>query len=154
MARGLPDYYRGVDIAYQALAQMIVRPKYGAASEVITVLVVTANTENEMVSVSGKGMVYGGSLYLASSSSQRLSLTILEVDGSVINTTSFTTSAFYSLTRENSSPIYLMAYNEVDFRYSVGISAGITFETGFRVLFTEEHGNTPIVICKVVYALV
>ena len=29
MASGLPDYYRGVDVAYQALSEMIVRPKYG-----------------------------------------------------------------------------------------------------------------------------
>lgn len=154
MAHGLPDYYRGVDIAYQALAQLITRPMYGGAQRVAGNTVVTASAETILASVSGKGMIYDGIWRLDHTSTQNLSIPRLYVDGSLIGNLMFFHLNKYAIWYEGDYSIHTLMYDNTNFIYSASISHGITFETSFKIAYLEEHGSTPTVWHDVTYALV
>jgi len=154
MAHGLPDYNRGVDVAYQALSQMIVRPKYGGAVRTSGGLVVTASVETLLCTVSGKGMIYGGWIRLDHTSTQKDSGVIMAVDGDDIFSMSFDGGIKYGITYPRCSPMILQLFDDVNFIYSVGISYGITFETEVKLSYQEEHVQTPSVGYNLVYALI
>lgn len=214
MASGLPDYYRGIDLAYQSLTtaaidivaqtlsnisvdiaaqtlaninvdlaaqtlgqlnidiiaqtlsnlnidvnaqslgQLTNRPKYGGAVGSTGSLVVTASSENELVSVDGKGMIYGGTVWLDYTSTQNNSMPLLEIDGSDIVEMSFGGGALYSIDKPRCYPIVLLKCDNTNFVYAAGISYGLTFETGVKLKYKEEHGTTPDVGFTLVYALI
>lgn len=154
MASGLPDYYRGVDIAYQALSQMTVRPKYGGALQVAGSVVVTANVATELAYITGKGMIYGGVMYLDYNTTQASGMPRLSCDGNVIAGVSFATLGKYNISKPWACPLYLLKFDDTNFVYSVGASNGITFETNFRLVYFEMEGATPDVYYNFSYALV
>lgn len=154
MASGLPDYYRGVDIAYQALSQMIVRPKYGGANVAFGEVEVSASGETAIVSISGKGMVYGGVLALDHTSSQAAGTPRLYVDGELIADSAFVFLNKFGLIVENSYAIYLARFDDVNFIYSGVFSRGITFETTLEVRYREVDGGIPVVAVLLVFALI
>lgn len=154
MAHGLPDYYRGVDIAYQALAQQIVRPKYGGALLAWGSKTVTANVQNTLVGIWGKGMVYGGAVWFDYTLTQANSQVWLGIDGYTITNLSFLRLMEYKIDKPRSWPVSLHKYDSENFVYSVGISYGLTFETQLVLAYLEEHGFTPTVHYRLVYALI
>lgn len=154
MTAGLPDFYRGIDVAFQSLGQIINRPKYGGANIVAGGGVVTASDETELLSVSAKGMIYGGDIGMNVLASQSNGVPVLEVDGVKIAQRNFVSMINARIKVPNSAGIYLLRYNDINFKYHCGISAGITFETGFRILYQENDGETPSVTSRVIYAVV
>lgn len=154
MASGLPDYYRGVDVAYQALSQMIVRPKYGGGQTTSAAVVVTANDDTVLITVSGKGMLYGGVLLFDYTSTQKNSIPVLAVDDKKIGAIKYDTLNKYSISKGGFYPVVLTIFDDVNFIYGVSFSYGLTFETELGVSFIEAHGTTPSVYCSVVYALI
>lgn len=141
MVLGTPDYYRSV------------RETFGDAQMADANINAVASIKNVMVSINGKGIIYGGTLYLDYSSAQKHSIPILEIDDHEISITSFNDINSFSMCMENSMPFYILKYDDVNFIYSVGISRGITYEKGFRVLFHEKHGTTPTVKLHSVFAM-
>jgi len=154
MASGLPDYYRGVDIAYQALAQVTNRPKYGGALELYGSVVVTANFTTGLAEVSGKGMIYGGLVYLDPTATQASGIPGVIVDGNVIAGITFTRMNKYNVSKSWAYPLYLLSYDDVNFVYSCAASYGITFESSFKLVYNEAEGATPRVYYDFVYALI
>lgn len=154
MATGLPDYYRGIDVTYQTLSELMNRPKYGAANVAYGELVVTASAETVIVTVNGKGMVYGGVVALDHTSTQSLGIPRLYVDGSIVADSALTFLNKYGLDVENSYGIYLRVFDETNFVYGAGFSRGITFETSIEVRYREVNGSTPSVAVLLVYALI
>jgi len=154
MASGLPDYYRGVDVAYQALAQMIVRPKYGGALLAWGSKYCTANTQNTLVGIAGKGMVYGGAVWLDYTSTQSNSQVWLGIDGYTLTNLSFERLVQYGIDKPRSWPVSVNKKDSVNWVYSVGISYGITFETQVVLAYLEEHGTRPTVHYRLVYSLI
>jgi len=154
MSHGLPDYYRGVDIAYQALSELINRPKYGGAQRTAGSVAVTANDTTQLISVSAKGMIYGGYLFLDHTATQKNSIFILKVDGNIIGYLSADGGNAYNINIEHNSPVYLRKYDDTNFIYCMALSHGITFETSFTVEYEEKHGGTPTLSYRVVYAVV
>ena len=154
MAHGLPDYYRGVDIAYQALSELISRPKYGGAIGSRGSTVVTASAVTDLVSVAGKGMLYGGYLFMDYTSTQFGSFVQLEADGATICKCDFTSLNKYVIDDPCAFPLTLYRYDNAAFIYSVGIGYGITFETSLKLQYDEQHGTTPDVNYNLIYALV
>lgn len=154
MASGLPDFYRGVDITYQTLAQVTNRPKYGGAVGNTGTLSVTANSTNDLVSVTGKGMVYGSFINLAPALTQANSEIVLEIDATTIIGMSFNKLNAYHLIQPRCFPIVLLGFDNVNFEYEAGIAYGLTFETGIKLQYTENHGRTPSVGYTFIYALI
>lgn len=161
MPHGLPDYYRGVDIAYQALAQLMIRPTYGAAKCKAGYKDVTAWVETELCSVTSKGMIYGGAVFVKYDSTQRKGRPFLIIDGVTFLGETFENMKVYGFDKVHSMPLYLLKYSENEpiadedvFIYTVGISPGYTFETGFSLNYEENHGDSLAVNYQVLYALV
>lgn len=154
MASGLPDHYRGVDVAYQALAQMIVRPKYGGALLESGSEAVGANTSVLLALGLGKGMIYGGNVWLDAAASQANSEVQLTIDGVIITTLSFLRLNEYRIVNPRTSVVTLNRYDPVSHIYSVGISYGVTFETYVMLVYKETHGNTPTAHYRLVYSLI
>lgn len=154
MASGLPDYKRGIDLALQSLAELIIRPKNGAAQLLAADVEVTASDKTPIGSFGGKGMIYGGLLYFTSTSTQDGSIPILSIDGVEITDLNFWDLKQFGADVENAYPFYVRRYDDANFIYCVGISGGITFETGFELLYDEKKGKTPTVYCKVLFALI
>jgi len=154
MAHGLPDFYRGVDIAYQALAEMIVRPKYGAAQNVHGSVSVSPLATTDLFTVSGKGIIYGGAIYLLSQSYQKECEPQLYVDGVLIGWESFEQLSEIEADVEHCLPLYLIKYSAPDNNYAVALSHGITFETSFAAKYKETMNQTRTVNYNAVYALI
>lgn len=154
MAHGLPDYYRGVDIAYQALGEMIVRPKYGGAQSSVAAGGVTASVITGMLSIDGKGMTYGGVLLTEPAATQKDSVPIIVVDGELLTAMSFCNLSLYNIDKSYAMPWSLLVYDEVNFKYCVAIAYGITFETSLLIGYHEKHARTPDVEATIHYALI
>ncbi len=154
MASGLPDFYRGVDVAYQALSQMIVRPKYGAAVKSAGNKVVASLGRTTLLAISGKGMLYGGLVYLNHTSTQKAAEVILVVDGDDMISMTFDNMNLLNVNIAGIYPTVLRRFDEVNFIYCVGLGYGITFETGLSVVYNELNVGTPTVFAEMMYALI
>jgi len=154
MASGLPDYYRGVDIAYQALSQMIIRPKYGGAIVSTLQGLCNASGWTDILTVIGKGMIYGGMIYFDHTSTQRDSYPALYIDGSGVLGRTFSVYNKNSIVTPGAHPLWLSKYDDVNFIYVLNFSGGITFETSLLFSFREVHGTAPVFTFTMVYALV
>lgn len=142
MASGLPDYYRGV------------RPRYGGARIVSDSKQVTKNIQTNLVAISGRGMTYGGAVWLDYTLTQANSRVLLGCEGVAITDLSFLRLNDYGIDQTKTLPVSLNRYDPISFIYSVGISYGITFESSLILNYLEQHGTTPTVHFRLVYALI
>jgi len=154
MAHGLPDFYRGVDIAYQALSELINRPKYGGCKRSTGTMIVTANANNTLFSLSGKGMIYGGLVQTSYSASQKDALIVFYIDGALILNEKLAHLNTNVIDKPRSYPLVLNKYDDTNFIYAVTFSYGITFETSILLIYQENDGGTPAVGYKIFYALI
>lgn len=143
-----------INIAAQNLSEIINRPKYGAAQAANATFVATANATITVVSVSGKGIIYGGMLGSIGTPGTHGNIPIIRVDGVELTTASFWAANFYRMYKEHNYPLYLTRYDATDYDFSVGVSGGLTFESSFAMLYTENNGTTPSVTTRVIYALI
>lgn len=154
MASGLPDYLNGVDIALQSVSEVINRPKYGAAQRTITAKVVVANDLTKLITVDGKGMTYGGIVYLDHTVSQKDSVVRVTIDSRLLTLWPFDDMVKVGLSVQHSNPSYILKYDETNFIYCIGIQNGLTFESEVLIEYDEKDGGTPIVAAMLVYALI
>jgi len=154
MAHGLPDWYRGVDIAYQALAQMITRPTYGGAVRTYGLATTLPNDELVFTAITGKGMVYGGYVRFDHTASQKNSKVRLYLDGNMVLDRSFYNMDKYNFIYPGAYPLVKGVYDDTNFVYSALIAYGMTFETSISLAYDEQHGETFNLYWGIVYALV
>jgi len=141
MASGTPDYTQTV------------RQVYGSAKMIWNKRTVTASSRNTINKVLGKGIIYGGCMFLDYTSSQINSLPGLDIDDEALASFSFAEMAKYGISVENTSAFHMLRYDQKEFVYSAGISSGITFERYFETIYDEVHGTTPDVTGLIHYAL-
>jgi len=154
MAHGLPDWYRGVDIAYQALSELITRPTYGGAIGSSGSKTVYANNTVTLINISGQGMIYGIYVRVSHTATQRDSGVRLELDSNLLFDESFADLNTYGISYPRGYPLTLSKYDDTNFDYCVLIPYGLTFESLINLRYREEHGRTPDVYYSVVYALI
>lgn len=154
MATGLPDYYRGIDVAYQALAQLTNRPMYGGAQRAVSVASATANDNRLFLEVLGKGMIYGGHLHTDPAASQKTGVPDIVVDGKSLSRYDFETMDSLGFVIAMCKPIILTKYDDTNFLYCVTFLYGITFEESCSLWYTENEGNTPQVRTELIYAII
>jgi len=143
VARGYPDYF----------GQSIF-PKYGGAKEVSGSKTVTANTENTIVEVSGKGVLYSGGLYAQGSDKCKDDRVRIYIDNVSIVTISFTALLTRGLVIVPNDIVTLTYYSDIEFKYHVSFLREVTFDEGFKITYEEKSGRTPTVSCGVRYALI
>lgn len=142
MTSGLPDYRKGV------------RPIYGGAVLASGSKQVLANQGTQLAGVDGKGMIYGGSLWLDYTLTQANGEVMVQIDGDIITQLSFFRMLEYGITNPRTSLVTLNKYDPVNFVYSAAISFGVTFETSLTLVYNEQNGFTPTVHYRLLYALV
>jgi len=142
VATGLPDYYRGV------------RPRYGGALLAWGSKTVVKDIQNTLVGISGKGMIYGGAVWLDYTLTQGASQVWLGIDTYVVSNLSFTRLWEYGIVRPRSWPVHLLKYDSENFIYCVGISYGVTFENQVVLAYYEQNGFTPTVHYRLIYTLI
>lgn len=140
MTSGIPDYYRTV------------RQAYGAAKTGLFSDAVAADDDTELISIDGKGVLYGGSLYLAYTSTQRDAIPKLSIDGFEISTLNFFTLNYFNLTGLYSYPVRLVQYDEVNYKYGVALAFGFTFDSSIKLVYEENNSTTPTVVARLIYA--
>lgn len=154
MASGRPDYFRGVDITYQTLAQVTNRPKYGGALQTKGNLAVDASVATRLAAINGKGVLYGGSVWLDYTSSQANSYIGMKLDGTILTSLSFVRMDDYNINEPRNSIITVNLYDSTNYIYCAGLSYGITFESYLDLYYFEEYGDAPTVHYNLVYALI
>lgn len=153
MASGLPDHYRGVDVAYQALSEMTVRPKYGQVFLKSGSEEANPNSDQILTLITGKGMIYGGVVWLDYTSTQANSYIKLLLDAEQMNDLSFLRLNEYRITNPRSSVVTINKYDSVNYVYSVGISYGLTFDSYLMLVYSNDYANTPTIHYRIVYTL-
>jgi len=143
-----------LNVKAQDLAEIINRPKYGAAQRATADVYVTASAETVLISVSGKGIIYGGRVTLISATEPNLDDARLYVDGQRIADSHYSVMILNNLARLGCEVLSLTCYDTDSGRYTLGIAPGITFESSFSLSFWEYYGETPYVFGAVIYALV
>lgn len=142
MSRGLPDYTREV------------RPRFGGAISTSGVTGADASKITDIVTVLGKGIIYGGAVWMDHTASQSNSIPLLVVEKSTLSNVSFLRLQTYGINRAGTIPLSINTYDIKNFIYSVGISYGITFEEEFHFSYDEKHGSTPTLHWRFIYALI
>lgn len=154
MTSGLPDFYRGVDIKLQSLSEVTNRPKYGGGIQSAGSDSVVGGFRNILALITGKGMIYGGSVWLDYTSTQANSIVALAIDGAYLAGLSFVRLKDYNIVDPRSSVITINKFDSTNYIYSAGISYGLTFETSLQLLYNEEHDVTPTVHFNLMYTLI
>jgi len=154
MAHGLPDYYRGVDIAYQALSELINRPKYGAAQSVRGSTACGPNNTKTLFTVSGKGIIYGGVLYYYPTSSQYNGRFIYKIDGQTIVDEWAWVLNNFGIKDPLCHPMVVLLFDNVNFDYCFGLAYGYTFESSFSMQYQETNGGAFVLYHRIAFALI
>ncbi|HUS72051.1 MAG TPA: hypothetical protein VMY06_03220 [Sedimentisphaerales bacterium] len=142
MSSGTPDYFRTV------------RENYGSADAHRDYKVVTANDYTTLVNIIGKGIIYGGYLYLQAAGTQKNCDVALYVDDEYVFGDTFERLNKYGIIEAMECSVVLGTYDEVNYIYSLIFGKGITFERQFIVKYGEAHGETPNVFTSLMYALI
>lgn len=140
MASGLPDYLS------------VIRPQYGGARQRADVVGCVANVPNLLTAIEGKGMIYGGMVWLDHDSSQRDGEIVMKLDGTFLRSPSFLRMSQYGFDDSRCSIFTIRGYDNTEFIYSAGLSFGITFEEYCDVYYDENNGTEPTVHYLIVYA--
>jgi len=142
MPSGLPDYYRTV------------RTLPGRARHVFDTDPVDANAVTTLLTIPGKGIIYGGVIIVDFDSTQAGSTPLLYVDGQAVANFKFQHLYLYKINRVHSNVMFLLAYDDTNYIYSVGISPGVTFEKSLELRYNNIYATTPDVGYGLVYALI
>ena len=135
MAKGAQDWVARTDLLLQTLSELIVRYKYGACQTYQGSGPLWADTTYTLLSVSGKGIIYGGCLHTDGSSGSELDGIYLELDGVETYAQSIANLFAYAVFNTTQRPVYITKYDMVDYDFGVGIMPGITFETSFKLKY-------------------
>lgn len=143
-----------MNIKAQDIAEIINRPKYGGAVVSEISLVINAGYAGSLVNVSGKGMLYGGTIHVDGNTSHSTDDVILRIDGSTVKWTAYDKLKKYGCTKPHTHLVWLNVYDDTIFRYSVGFMYGITFESSLVLSYINNGIDSIGVYGCLVYALV
>lgn len=154
MAFGAKDWIARTDVYLQTLAELMIRIKYGSAKVASYSGTPAANTTTALFTISGKGIIYGGSAKIESTASQGNDNLGVILDGESLNDWLLTWENTFNIHMYHGAVPLLQCYDEVNFKYGWSIPMGLTFESSFVGFYIERHGRTPTVRVDIVYALV
>lgn len=155
MAKGAQDYFNIVDIGNQTVSELVNRPKYGEAATASAVVTVTASGTTTLLTVTGKGMIYGGTIRVGAEGNQRNGRPKLVIDNVTASLAiDFSDRNTWGWLRVGPGDFILTTYDIVNDWYAVVIPYGLTFETNVILQYVEALGDTPNVNGDLVYALI
>lgn len=141
MARGRPDWNTAVNIVGQDLAQVIERPMYGASEFASYSDTIAEDGYDTLFSITGKGMIYGGTIYHLGAFNTNYIYIAPEIDGVVMTWASVHGLLDWQIEDESMYVCYDKYYSVENAKYINGISRGITFETSFLIGIINIAGS-------------
>jgi hypothetical protein len=108
-----------------------------------------------MLTVSGEGMIYGGTVCVDANASQANSVVKMIIDDETQTSISFGVLNQYSLNQRMGSISHLAHYDDINFLYAVFLPVSVTFESMFEVVYYNAATTGQAVVAVTVsYALV
>ena len=150
------DRDRNTNIVGQDLAQVIQRPKYGAAQVATYYDVITEDDADALIDISGTGMVYGGYISLDFTGNPNYTLFSVAIDGVFSNWESLYSLNALQIVDPGMWILYEKYYSEENDKYILALTPGVTFETGFAIVFYNLllSGASATVHSELWYALI
>jgi len=143
-----------LNLKAQDLAEIINRPKYGAANIAAGYATVDPSESKILTTVSGKGVTYGGYWYLNPSIPHNTDFCQVVVDGNLIPAAQFDWWNRLNFTQPGNGVSFLTCYDPDTLYYAMSLIFGITFETSFAMRYFNAQGAAVTVQYRLIYALV
>lgn len=141
MARGYPDFF-GISII----------PKYGTTYRATGVAVVTASDRTDIITVTGKGILFGGTIDAYNGGNQQNSDIYLYIDGNLVLNYSWVGLKTYNYSMVAIKGYELTMFDNNGGYYGAYLNFDMPFEKSFTLTYNELAGNTPTVSAKLTYA--
>lgn len=154
MPHGSQDYFTSIDIRNQDLAQLINRNKFGTPQLSSGSPTVTAGETKTITSLSGRGVIYFGFIYIVGSALSTELLLSLTIDGVLVSQKSPYQLYLYGITENLSAPVYLRQYDTINGRFSLVFSSNITFETSVLITLSNFSLVTESTAFNILFATI
>jgi hypothetical protein len=143
MPRGYPDWFGQPQF-----------PQYGSVSEAKAEITIATGTETTLVTISGKGRIYGGVVLCASGNVKNADYVKLYVDDVLLISICFYDLTWYGLYPDGDSPLYIIRYDETTPKMIAGIRKDITFSKSFKIAWKSDDANSRVVRYRLHYSLI
>ena len=156
MAKGRPDWTSSINITGQDIAEVIERPKYGAAQDAYSDTSIGEGMTVDIALIAGTGMVYGGVMkHEGSFDPDYIELSIV-IDGTSFTIFSLEDINTWMMEDKKMAPFYEKYYSEEYDKYVLGMMPGITFETSWGMSVENKYGSgaTDSMKFELIYALI
>jgi len=151
---GFPDWLVPVNISRQELAEITNRPRYGAAVSLFVVRSITLDGSQPIWNIAGRGMIYGGWLSAKSTELIDEDAPELYVDGDLVENLAFQDIHSFNNIHPDTSPYFLSHYDRVNFRSTIAIVYGYTFESSLEFRYFRTSSSTVAINALIFYALI
>ena len=109
---------------------------------------------SSLLTITGKGQIYSCLVIVAGAESHGEDIPYFTMDGKVMNYLDIVTLMSNRLYHPNNCPAYVSRYDDINFLYTVSMSAGFTFETNYVLSYLNNTEEDVSVIYDVAYSLV
>lgn len=152
----LPDFWgqRFINIIAQDLGEVINRPKYGSGNGVTSIKSCPGGATTPVVTIEGKGVLYGGWVFMDSLISHKKDGPSIHTDGNQISALNMEQKNDYNFNQPHQASWYLTRYDDVNFIYAFAFTPGITFETEWKLSYYNDTGSNVNIGYHIIYALV
>lgn len=137
MTRGGPDWFKGWE-AFGTGVRLRVFPAYGGAIRATGTIVTPATEYKTLVSITGLGIIYGGFIWVDADTDHETDDVDLLIDDVTVCHLTFREAAKFNLDHPNAAPLWIAARDPFLFRYSMGISPGMTFDESVKVNYKNN----------------
>lgn len=143
MPRGYPDYFG---------QQMF--PKYGALKSISDYHSSSGSGEKTLVNINGKGIVFGGRIWVLSSDARNYDIIRMYIDGESSFSMAMSHMNLYDVDYNSQLPVFLIYYDELNPRYEIGIRSGITFDSNFKLTYYQSNPTAFSIFYDFYYTLI
>ena len=124
-----------LNLKAQDLAEIINRPKYGAANVALANMIeCSAGEWTPLITVSGRGVIYGGRVNITEAWNDS-DFIAMEIDGTELGSTGMSQMWGWGDTYPMPGWFYITRYDKTMPRLHLKIPTGITFETSARIKY-------------------
>lgn len=142
-----------LNIKAQDLLEIINRNKYGAAKLNIGYRADPPPTKSEVISVAGKGIIYGGTIEIINGTEAEKMIIDIDIDSEQFESRQIQNIFESGITGKLSVPILALRYDTVNQEFTIKIPDGVTFENSFTISVTGVLGSFGTLTARVYYAL-
>ena len=142
------------NLSVQDLDFLTVRPAYGQSRHSSGTKTVPSGTLTDLISINGRGVVYGGTISLTSYATRKESVINISIDYVIMQSWEFEELHNVKVYPGISNPLVLCQYDDNNYNYAVFLPLPLTFETQVKISILQSYGVNQDFDYDIVYALV